>query len=295
MSYNKCKIFNEQAANSDTKKQSNNNNSFNPSTLATTTDIAKISNGQHSIFTDLMKKQNKELIQDIELGQTKNTCFAGDFKKSPSNSSASSSSPTESFEITSTSHNINNKEDSKNEEVSIKGYSYTNAYTSSVFQIDPVDQRRDRTFFLQDVPIRIQITGYEEEPSLVLLHTNVYTIKITHSGHSWTIKRKYKQFLKLYEAYGLFKTKLNIRNAAVAAAHLTPSLVPNAYSAQMSNIAVDEAMGDKKFNTSDHFRLIFQSIASDFDQAKQILEKFLQDVLDHKLFRNHNETVSYFD
>ena len=40
----------------------------------------------------------------------------------------------------------------------------------------------------------------------------------------------------------MFKTKLNIRNAAVAAAHLTPSLVPNAYSAQMSNIAVDEAM-----------------------------------------------------
>jgi len=211
-------------------------------------------------------------------------------EKSPSKSSTASSSQIDSLEITTASNIVNHSVNSKISCGSIKGYPYQNAYTSSVFQIDPIDQQRDKTFFLQDVPIHIQITGSEEEPSLVLLHTNVYTIKIKHSDYSWTIKRKYKQFLKLYEAYGLFKTKLNIRNAAVAAAHLTPSL----YSTQTSVIIVDEAMSNKKFNTSDHFRLIFQSIASDLNHAKPILEKFLQDVLDHKLFRNHNETVSFY-
>ena len=47
-----------------------------------------------------------------------------------------------------------------------------------------------------------------------------------------------------------------------------------------------------RFKPSDHFKLIFQTIASDFNQAKSILEKFLQEVLDHRVFRNHNETVS---
>ena len=160
-----------------------------------------------------------------------------------------------------------------------KRHAYTNAYSAS-FQIDLNDSQRDKVFFLPDEPVVIQIIGHEEEPSLVLLHTNVYTIHIRHGEHAWTIKRKYKNFLKLYEAYALFKTKLNIRNAA-AAAHLTPNL---------HNDSLNQ-IGDKKFTHSDHFKLLFQSIASDFDQAKHILEKFLQDVVDHKTFRNHNESV----
>ena len=169
-----------------------------------------------------------------------------------------------------------------------RGHAYTNAYSAS-FQIELNDSQRDKVFFLSDEPVVIQIIGHEEEPSLVLLHTNVYTIHIKHGEHAWTIKRKYKNFLKLYEAYALFKTKLNIRNAA-AAAHLTPNLI----SASTNHNDSLNQISDKKFKHSDHFKLLFQSIASDFDQAKHILEKFLQDVVDHKTFRNHNESVSWF-
>jgi hypothetical protein len=165
-------------------------------------------------------------------------------------------------------------------------HSYVNSYIDS-FAIDLNDQQRERVFFLPDEPVYIQIVDHEEEPSLVLLHTNVYIIRVQHANFCWTIKRKYKNFLKLYETYALFKTKLNIRQAA----HLTDAvLTQQTVQPSLSNNCGES--GGSKFKPSDHFKLIFQSIASDFEQVKSILEKFLQDVVDHKSFRNHNETVS---
>lgn len=75
---------------------------------------------------------------------------------------------------------------------------------------------RERVFFCANEPIFVQITSYDEEPSMVVLHTNVYTIHVRHGQHAWSVKRKYKQFLKLYEAYALFKTKLNIKSVALS-------------------------------------------------------------------------------
>ena len=98
-----------------------------------------------------------------------------------------------------------------------RGQPYENTYCDS-FQVDMDDPQREKIFFLPDDPISIQIIGHEEEPSLVLLHTKLYIINIRHADFSWTIKRKYKNFLKLYEAYTLFKTKMNIKNATE---HLT--------------------------------------------------------------------------
>jgi hypothetical protein len=99
------------------------------------------------------------------------------------------------------------------EDTSRYAHAYTNSYLES-FSIDPDDPRRDSLFFLPNVPVRVQIIGHEEEPSLVLLHTNFYIINISHGVYNWTVKRRYKNFLKLYEAFALFKTKLNIKNVA---------------------------------------------------------------------------------
>lgn len=161
---------------------------------------------------------------------------------------------------------------------------YLNAYNTDSFQIDLNDPQRERLFFLSEQPIQIQIIDHELEPSLVnILHTNVYTIHIKHGPFSWSVKRKYKNFLKLYEAYALFKTKLNIRNAAHLASNAI--MLPQMH---------DSSPNANKFKSTDHFKLFFQSIVSDFAHSKHILEKFLQDVVDHKIFRNHNETVIIF-
>jgi len=117
-----------------------------------------------------------------------------------------------------------NKTNRSTENAKKKTQRYENAYVES-FSIDPKEPKRESLFFFTDEPIHIKIIGHEEEPSLVLLHTNVYTIQINHAHFSWTIKRRYKNFLKLYEAYALFKTKLNIKNAAASAALTTNSLV----------------------------------------------------------------------
>ena len=92
-------------------------------------------------------------------------------------------------------------------------HSYQTSYVEA-FDLDL--NARENVFFQPNEPIHVQITGHDEEPSLVVLHTNVYSILVRHGRFSWTIKRRYKQFLKLYEAYALFKTKLNIKSVALS-------------------------------------------------------------------------------
>lgn len=75
-----------------------------------------------------------------------------------------------------------------------RGNPYTNSYLDS-FAIDINDAQRDNIFFLPDQPIHVQIIGHEEQPSMVVLHTKVYTINIRHADYNWTIKRRYKNFL----------------------------------------------------------------------------------------------------
>ena len=173
---------------------------------------------------------------------------------------------------------------------------YTNAYSLDSFQLELTDPDRNRLFFLPDQPIQIQIVDHELEPAIVnLLHTNLYTINIKHAQFQWQVKRKYKNFLKLYEAYALFKTKQNIRNAAHLAQLPTPAVSSTSSSAAASAAAAAVTPASNRFKSSDHFKLFFQSIASDFAHSKHILEKFLQDVVDHKLFRNHNETLKFLE
>ncbi len=117
---------------------------------------------------------------------------------------------------------VSSWESRKAEEANKHAHAYTNSYLES-FSVDPDDPRRDSLFFLPNVPVHVHIIGHEEEPSLVLLHTNFYIINISHGEYNWTVKRRYKNFLKLYEAFALFKTKLNIKNVAVQA-HLASGM-----------------------------------------------------------------------
>jgi phospholipase D1/2 len=177
---------------------------------------------------------------------------------------------------------------------------YENSYIQDSFSLDLTDKNRENCYFWPDEPISIKIVGYEEEPtSLVLLHTNVYIINIQHCNHTWQIKRRYKNFLRLYETYCLFKTKLNIRSVAAAASahHFTTNYLTLT---SMSNpIRTNKISSSNnptsKFKPADHFKLIFKAIGSDFDQAKLILEKFLQEAVDHQQFRYHNETLKFLE
>jgi hypothetical protein len=169
-----------------------------------------------------------------------------------------------------------------------RDHSYSSAYLKS-FLIDQNDPLRDSLFFIPNQPVIVKIFGHEQVSSLGVLHRTFYLINIRHGTYSWTIKRRYKNFLKLYEAFTLYKTKQNLRHVALNA-HIPTNTTSHCNNDNNSNSNVNS-----KFKPSDHFKLIFQSIGSDFNQAKNILEKFLQDVVDHKVFRNHNETLKFLE
>ena len=67
-------------------------------------------------------------------------------------------------------------------------------------------------------------------------------INIKHGDYNWKIKRKFKNILKLYEEFTLFKTTYNIRHPSDSSTNLS------------------------KFTSKDHFKLIF--LASDFNKSK---------------------------
>ncbi|CAF0944765.1 unnamed protein product, partial [Brachionus calyciflorus] len=170
-------------------------------------------------------------------------------------------------------------------------HAYENSYLDS-FLLDLEDTQRETVFFQPDKPIDIQIVDHEEESSLVVLHRTIYIILIMYNGHVWTIRKRFKNFLKLYETYALFKAKQNIKNIAHLHSNVNAS---QQTSFNPENIGSVNDSHQSKFKPSDHFKLLFQSIPSDFNHAKNILEKFLQECVDNKTFRNHNETLKFFE
>ena len=90
---------------------------------------------------------------------------------------------------------------------------YENSYLDS-FLIDLEDNLREKVFFTLDKPIVLKIIDHEQESSLVVLHRTVYIIRIIYNGYDWTIRKRFKNFLKLYETYALFKAKQNLKNIA---------------------------------------------------------------------------------
>jgi ribosomal protein S6 len=73
--------------------------------------------------------------------------------------------------------------------------------------VRPKEYKSDNHFTQEEVAYILELPRYKVEQIERLALRKL----------AYIIKRKYKNFLKLYEAYALFKTKLNIRNACFPA------------------------------------------------------------------------------
>lgn len=104
----------------------------------------------------------------------------------------------------------------------INVYKYENAYSES-FQLDIEDLQRENLFFSSNKPIYVQIVDNEQESSLLVLQRTVYIIRIIYDSHEWTIRKRFKNFLKLYETFALFKAKQNLKSIAHLHAGPAPS------------------------------------------------------------------------
>lgn len=92
-------------------------------------------------------------------------------------------------------------------------FKYENAYKQS-YHLDLEDPERENLFFSTNKPIYVQIIDHEQESSLLVLQRTIYIIKIIYDSHEWIIRKRFKNFLKLYETFALFKAKQNIKNIA---------------------------------------------------------------------------------
>ena len=100
-----------------------------------------------------------------------------------------------------------------------------------------------------------------------------YTIKLTHGGFSWEIRRRYKHFLKLDAE--LFFHKVNVRRHSIKGNRTTElHHLPSRHLPKRPDMFATTPNMEKRIKS---------------------LEKYLQIILDNPDYKNHKETLNFLE
>ncbi|CAH0395463.1 unnamed protein product [Bemisia tabaci] len=144
----------------------------------------------------------------------------------------------------------------------------------------------DRTVFIPGVPIELKFTGYERTVTTHLLNPNLYTIELKHGDFSWTIKKRYKHIQHLHQQLRIYRATLNIPFPTKAHKEKRQSYKMNTLQNKLKNKGALPRFPE----TPDAL------VADDRIEARmQQLEQYLSSLLQINIYRNHYETVSFFE
>lgn len=183
----------------------------------------------------------------------------------------------------------------------------------------------DRKIFISGTQIHVTITNYERSMTAHLFNPILYTIQLQHGSFTWTVKKRYKDFATLHNSLRLFRASLNfplpsrthreIRSsfratnnvsvisaisnsnlnvaAAAAAATTAATEVDNEASKKKRSIKKKK----KKKGSLPRFpkRPDMLMTADQIPARIQQLEKYLYNLLNITLYRNHHDTISFLE
>ncbi|KAJ9601182.1 hypothetical protein L9F63_000650 [Diploptera punctata] len=121
-----------------------------------------------------------------------------------------------------------------------------------------------------------------------MLSPNLYTIELTHGNFTWTIKKRYKHIQHLHQQLKLFRMSLNIpfptrihreRRTSFKLEH------------QNSRLKRKFRGALPRFPSKPEALVSYENI----DERMQQLERYLQNLLQINLYRNHHETISFLE
>lgn len=164
----------------------------------------------------------------------------------------------------------------------------------------------DRSVFIPNVHIHVDITNYERSLTSHLLNPILYTIQLTHGSFIWTIKKRYKDFAQLHNQLRIFRTSLiiplptkahkEIRSSFRKQHKITISTVLNS-GAEFEDKTKVKRKSKRKRDALPRFPKRPDTLIS-VDQIpmriKQ-LEKYLYNLLNVPLYRNHHDTINFLE
>lgn len=166
----------------------------------------------------------------------------------------------------------------------------------------------DRKIFIPATQIHVTITNFERSMTAHLFNPILYTIQLEHGSFIWTVKKRYKDFAHLHNQLRIFRTSLNfplpsrthreIRSSFRNNHKISVSTISN------SNMNASPEKTDKqkrKTNKKKGSLPRFPKRPDTLISADQIptrikqLEKYLYNLLNITLYRNHYDTIDFLE
>jgi phospholipase D1/2 len=172
----------------------------------------------------------------------------------------------------------------------------------------------DRKIFIPGTQIHVNITDYERSMTAHLFNPILYTIQLQHGSFTWTVKKRYKDFLNLHNSLKFFRTSLNfplpsrthreIRSSFRNNHKISVSTINNGSSTNVASSNGDASGGNKKKQKKKKKKGSLPRFPKRPDtliSADQIptrikqLENYLYNLLNITLYRHHHDTINFLE
>ncbi|CAG5133221.1 unnamed protein product, partial [Candidula unifasciata] len=150
----------------------------------------------------------------------------------------------------------------------------------------PFSNQRDNCW-IPGLPVTVAIVHYDRQAALKMLNPNLYTIEVTHGEYHWSIYRRYKHFRQLHDSLAIFRAKYSLP-------------LPNKdYHQRRATIKKDlKGMKERQqHHKAVRLPLRPEALVSEdkIPQRMQQLQEYLQNLMTCKSYRNHPETLKFFE
>ncbi|XP_071112498.1 phospholipase D1-like isoform X2 [Haliotis cracherodii] len=127
------------------------------------------------------------------------------------------------------------------------------------------------------LPVEVKLTKHEKHVSK-MLNPYLYTIEVKHGDFEWTVKRRYKHFRQLHDALTLYRARYRL------------PIPKKEYRERRKTMKQDHRV-------SVRFPLRPDYLVSEHNILERMtqLEKYLCSLLKCKSFKNHSETMRFFE
>ncbi|PVD27957.1 hypothetical protein C0Q70_10533 [Pomacea canaliculata] len=144
---------------------------------------------------------------------------------------------------------------------------------------DSYDSTKKENFWVCNAPININITCFEHDDHVINPYR--YTIVVKHAEQEWTVHKRYKHFRQLHDALALFRAK-----------HRIPFPRTGERRERQKTLRKElRDQGSVRFPLRPDTLIKKENINARMKQ----LECYLQNLLQCKSYRNHPETLKFFE
>ncbi|XP_046564416.1 phospholipase D1-like [Haliotis rubra] len=141
--------------------------------------------------------------------------------------------------------------------------------------------------WIGNLPVEVKLTKHEKHVSK-MLNPYLYTIEVKHGDFEWTVKRRYKHFRQLHDALTLYRARYRL---PIPKKEYVGSWTPLLRYRERRKTMKQDHRVSVRFPLRPDYLVSENNIQDRMTQ----LEKYLCSLLKCKSFKNHSETMRFFE